>query len=446
MLLSYVLSLVAALTLLPFAFKRPSDPVRAGIWAASYVVLVSAAAGITAGARFWRLRHQLSSSLTPLLFDLLRIVPWIVPLVVLVARGSIVGTFAVGVFAVVSSNLITRLSAVDIDTARQVWAPRESELLFDFPDSTSSGFHRMRLAALVCVAYVGVLTAMSGNKSVALLCMASAGFFIPWVVRDGRNAERRFEIRIPNLLTSAFLACLVTLVGLSPQGRYLNLGLKMPDPNNARNAAAVDQFHSVVILLTPNHAKIPLVRPHADTPRATKQQTGKRLNSIAFSREYWFSPRPIRRPPASAFREPGDPTSVKVTEEGLPRSPRRFEVTVMQARQDVGQLIDIQCCRWVDVVLRNEELEPATVLMELILVNSTATEHNAQSLGALSLASTAGDSPSVGNASKFSVFRFPLPTNAQIRSFDKMIVWFHLEEPRSRRAASVAIQRFDFIQ
>ena len=297
---------------------------------------------------------------------------------------------------------------------------------------------------------------MSGSRSIALLCMGISGFFIHWVVRDYRGAERRFQIRIPNLLISAFLACIVTFVGLSPQGRYLNLGLKMPeDANNGKNAAALDQFHSVVILLTPHHATIPLIRPHADTPRARRKQTRQRLNSILFSGEYWFSPRPLRSPPPSAFREAGDPTSIKVTEESLLQSRRSFEILVMQARQEIGQSIDIRCCRWIDVVVRNEDLEPATVVMELILVNSAAAEHTSQSLGAMTLASAVGDSlalgsangeQSVGGANKFSVLRFSMPSQAQIRSFDKIIVWFHLKAQRSRRAASVAIQRFDLIQ
>src|SRR6185437_3091811 len=137
----------------------------------------------------------------------------------------------------------------------------------------------------------------------------------------------------------------------------------------------LDQFHSAVILLTQHHAKLPIIRPRADTPDAPRKQPWQRVNSILFSGEYWFSPAPLRRPPPSALREFGDPTSIKVTEQRLGHAPRSFEMLVMQAQQEIGQSIDIRCCRWINVVMRNEDLEPATVVIELILVNSASAEH-----------------------------------------------------------------------
>ena len=111
---------------------------------------------------------------------------------------------------------------------------------------------------------------------------------------------------------------------------------------------------------------------------------------------------------------------------------------VMQARQSIGRPIDMRCCRSIEVVVRGGDREPEAVAIELILLNSSAAQNNSQTLGAETLASA----PSGGKSASF---RFAMPQHAAIRSFDGLLVWFHLEPPRSRRSATVSIERFDLI-
>jgi hypothetical protein len=190
-----------------------------------------------------------------------------------------------------------------------------------------------------------------------------------------------------------------------------------------------DQLQSGIILSTERKRVIPLILPHPDTLQARTKRPLSRVASILFTGEYWFFRWPLLRPPAGALIEQGDPIRVNVTSED-------FRPMVMQARQSIGRPIDMRCCRSIDVVVHGEDAEPEAVVMELILTDSSAAPNDSQTLGAETLASA----PSSG---KSATFRFAMPRHAAIRSFDGLIVWFHLEAPRSRRSATVSIERFD---
>jgi hypothetical protein len=190
------------------------------------------------------------------MFDLLRILIWIVPLVVFVARRSAMGILAFGIFAFVSSKLIIRHWELGSINARPVRTSLESKLRFEFPELTGGHFDLLCLTTLICVAYFGVLAAMDGSSSFATLCIGVSGFFIVWAVRDYRGTERRhFKIRFSNLLISALLACIATFVGLSAQRTYLNLGFQMPRDayDNARSVSLGGHFTNTASCKTSDH-------------------------------------------------------------------------------------------------------------------------------------------------------------------------------------------------
>ena len=116
----------------------------------------------------------------------------------------------------------------------------------------------------------------------------------------------------------------------------------------------------------------------------------------------------------------------------------------MQARQGIGTSLDIHCCHTIDVVVKGSDLEPEAVVMELILVDSSPAGRRTQSLGGrflTSLRSVAGEA----SDSRKSTFPFAIPAHPAISSFNELLVWFHLVPPRSRRSATVSIERFDLI-
>jgi hypothetical protein len=199
--------------------------------------------------------------------------------------------------------------------------------------------------------------------------------------------------------------------------------------------ANLDDLHSGVILYTKRKPQIlPKVRRTRDA--RTVPKTLLSAMSI-FSGEYWFFTWPSRRPPKSSLREPGDPTTLDMTVQ-------QFGSLTMQARQEIATPQDMSCCRSIDVVVSGAEERPETVLIELVLADNDGGKFSEETLGAQSLASPRFISGQSAGDRK-STYTFAMPSHATVRSFNELVVWFHLLEPRSRQSARVAIDRFDLV-
>jgi hypothetical protein len=107
----------------------------------------------------------------------------------------------------------------------------------------------------------------------------------------------------------------------------------------------------------------------------------------------------------------------------------------MEARQPLAAPIDAGCCRALEVVFDSRDPQPENVLLELVLLDSSAPEPLRLSLGAVAL------TPSFSGQG---YIRFDAPA-AGLPSFDEIVVRFHLEEPRMLHSARVAIERFDLV-
>lgn len=434
-LVCYAISFVAALLILPLAVHCAYSPVSAAISAVAYVLLVVGIAGVTAELQFSRFRRQYPLPKRALVLALLRVIPWLIPVMVLCMRGSMVGILGVGAFAIVSAKLLRRLWKLLSGDATEVCVVRSREFSLDFSELPNAGVNLPGLTALICVAYFGVAAGLNGNTIISVSCTGVSCFFLGWL--EDRYAQSNKQFR--SSVVPTLLAIVVTFIGLLPPFGHLGLASYEADHSKQENSAKLDQLQSGVILLTERKAPIPLILRHPeDTLRTRTKQTLSSVASILFSGEYWFFHWPLRRPPASALMERGDPTSMNVTSED-------FRTMVMQARQSIGRSIDVHCCHWIDVVVNGDDQEPETVVMELILMNSSAPQHNSQTLGAETLASPLRISASPPSKTKNASFRFAMPSHPAIRSFDELVVWFHLEAPRSRRSATVAIERFDLI-
>jgi hypothetical protein len=276
------------------------------------------------------------------------------------------------------------------------------------------GVSLLGLTASVCIAYFGIAAGVNGHTAIAVACTAASCLFIAWLERRYARSERQFRGGVVAVLFAIVIAFLGSNYSKDPE-----------------RSSKLDQLQSGVILSTERKRPVPLILPRPDSLWARPKRPPSRVASILFTGEYWFFRWPLLRPPAGSLIEQGDPTSVDVTSED-------FRPMVMQARQSVGKSIDMRCCRSIDVVVRGDDREPRTVVIELILINSSEAQNDSQTLGAETLASVPSDG-------KRANFRFPMPRHAAIRSFDGLVVWFHLEAPRSRRSATVSIERFDLI-
>jgi hypothetical protein len=357
-------------------------------------------------------------------------------------RGSFGGVLAIGAFTTLGAKLLRQIWKLLSEDAKEVNTMQSRGFSLDFSELPNTGVNRIGLTASICVAYLGLAAWANGNAAIAVLCTVASSFFLGWIGEYYGRVEGAFRIGIiPSSLMYAFFATAVTFIGLLPNV-LPHLGLVPYQAARLKaqeNSTSLDQLHSAVILLTERHTSIPLILPHPSTRQIATKRSLSRVASILFSGEYWFFRWPLRRPPASAFRERGDPTSIRVTSED-------FGALVMQARQKIGRSVDMHCCRWLDVVVNDDDQEPETVGMELILINSSVPERNSQTLGVEALTSRLrAPAGSLSSETKSSSFRFAMASHPAIRSFDEIVVWFHLEAPRSRQSASVSVQRFDLI-
>jgi hypothetical protein len=160
--------------------------------------------------------------------------------------------------------------------------------------------------------------------------------------------------------------------------------------------------------------------------------------SIPFYGAYWFFRASDKTLPTDAIESHGDPasTSFRTTD---------FTPMSMEARQNFGSLIDLSCCRAIELAISNGDRRPGTVAVELILSNTRLPGQPRQSLGILPVNSTlrwfsGDDRPPV-----VEVLSFRLPTQSAIQSFDEAIVRFELKFPREQWSARIAIEKFRLI-
>jgi hypothetical protein len=160
--------------------------------------------------------------------------------------------------------------------------------------------------------------------------------------------------------------------------------------------------------------------------------------SIPFYGAYWFFKASDKTLPADAVESRGDPasTSFKTTD---------FTPISMEARQNFGSLIDLSCCRAIELVISNGDRRPGTVAVELILNNTRLPGQPRQSLGILPVNSTLRWFPGDDRPPVVEVLGFRLPAQSAIQTFDEAIVRFELRSPRQQWSAKIAIEKFRLI-
>jgi hypothetical protein len=180
-------------------------------------------------------------------------------------------------------------------------------------------------------------------------------------------------------------------------------------------------------------------------PRARRQVFDGKPNqrrtdpvSIPFYGAYWFFRASDKTLPADARESRGDPasTSFKTTDS---------TAISMEARQNFGSLIDLSCCRAIELVISNGDRRPGTVAVELILSNTRLPGQPRQSLGILPVNSTLRWFPGDDRPPVAEVLRFRLPVQSAIQGFDQATIRFELRSPREQWSAKIAIEKFRLI-
>jgi len=160
--------------------------------------------------------------------------------------------------------------------------------------------------------------------------------------------------------------------------------------------------------------------------------------SIPFFGAYWLFKAPDTSPPANSIHARGSPAEHTFT--STDHAP-----LFMEAHQDFGVLMDLSCCRAVQIAVSNADRYIGTVSLELILVNSRLPGSPAQSLGSQKLESTPQWRPGDDGRPFSETLTFSIPAVPTIREFDQATVRFQLATLRADTAAKTALERFLFV-
>ena len=209
-----------------------------------------------------------------------------------------------------------------------------------------------------------------------------------------------------------------------------------------RNSApvAIGGSYSGVILWPPLKDYVTIVPP---VPRGRVLDTDGNIKrskpvTIPFFGAYWFFRTSDGGLPPDSFKSRGDPASISFRSTD-------FTPLSMEARENVGSLIDLNCCKTIQVIITNGDRHPGTVSLELILVNTTVAERPSQSLGKVPVNSTLHWKPADHRLPVTEILSFSIPPHSAIERFDELVIRFELGSPRQNRSAMMAIDRLRFI-
>jgi hypothetical protein len=164
-------------------------------------------------------------------------------------------------------------------------------------------------------------------------------------------------------------------------------------------------------------------------------RTNRNPLDIPFYGAYWFFRPPYTRPPPGSVEMRGNPTDLTFRSQSA-------RPMLMEAHQNLGKLIDLNCCARIEVTIVNRDRYSGVVSIELAVANTSLPEKPYQSLGAAPVTSHAGFAPAAGTTAALELLRFPIPQTPVIRQFDELVVRFQRLAVRSHQSANISIDRF----
>ena len=256
------------------------------------------------------------------------------------------------------------------------------------------------------------------------------------------------EDRPPNLPRSVFALVLMVLLSLiagvtggSGWGFGFGRGSEiLPLPERAKPQAdrpdpnagvTVPGDYEGVILWPEIKPVTTLVAPL--TRRGGASASAFQRLSIPFGGEYWMFRRPFLRPPPGSFLRRGTPAMLFFST--TDRRPLE-----MEARQKLEQSIALDCCRGMQIEIRNADRHPGTVSVEAALIDGERPGV-AESLGIAPVTSVPDlQADPTTPVPETLDFRFPL--SPRLDRFDQIKVIFHRAIGRVDKSARVSIERF----
>jgi hypothetical protein len=153
---------------------------------------------------------------------------------------------------------------------------------------------------------------------------------------------------------------------------------KHEDAGHQPSGSAASKFHDAytgIILCPKKQTYTKLVAP-APVSFQQKPFDNDRANPliIPFDGVYWFYRAPDVQPPVKSHQAQGSPEMFDINSTDVrPLS--------MEAHQNLGTIIHLNCCSRIQIAIRNADRFPPSVSLELVIVDTTSKGRRSQSLG-----------------------------------------------------------------
>jgi hypothetical protein len=233
---------------------------------------------------------------------------------------------------------------------------------------------------------------------------------------------------------------LQALFGQRKDARESQLDFVEKKRKNRRSTALVTDESYPGMILRPRIEEHSPIVPPVPRRRILEEKSNHWKDdpvSIPFYGAYWYYRASDGGLPANSIESRGDPAlmSFKTTD---------FTPIAMEARQSFGALIDLSCCRAVELIISNGDRRPGTVAVELVLTNTRLAGKPQQSLGICPVNSGLRWSPD-DDRPVTETLNFRVPTHAAIKNFDEATIRFQMGSPRERWSAKIAVLKFRLI-
>jgi hypothetical protein len=385
---------------------------------------------------------------------------WLAPLAIFIREHSPWSMAMAAVFvagATYSSRLVgARLTLNDGDEA----SLSRTKGAFALLESSAPSRRQATAACAALCAQTGALAGLAGYTAagVSLTGISSAVWTMSFI--NSRPADQKPSAPSESTTRAATVFALVilcTAAGLMP---YLKTSYRLrfgvPSRTHAHrgfpkggepgqrtseqlsgdSVMGAKDAHAGIILWPAQQKHTKLVAP----PPALGSSLLRSVRSadpliIPFDGVYWFFKAPDTLPPKTSQEVHGSPELFDI------RSTDRHPLS-MEAHENLGSSLDLNCCSKVQIAIRNRDRYPETVSLELILIDTTKPGKPSQSLGTMMVKSTPPWDIYAKRPPTNETLDFVIPPRRAIRRFDEVIIVFRLDAARADAGAKIAIDRF----
>jgi hypothetical protein len=409
---------------------RPMPPPRSLLWSSLWViaaryVLLAQLGGILAQ---WLGHAGLPNRSRRLLFDPLlgaAAMAWLAPLILFLRQTS---WWAILAIVIVASSAVPAIYSGFHELAGEHprEAPSDSGIL-TVPRSASAIRQLVpALAAAICLNFA-LLAALASRPIWATILGGVSAAIVGWRWAALTGPLQRRSTGVLRAILWLAL-CSATAIAFTAGGltRYLREG----SAAGVRSGQVplhlnrdVTSYRGVILFAEKRPERV-LVAPRPFSPWNSSSHAESQPLEIPFDGAYWFFQPPDRQPRQGSLLKRGSPAELRFhSNDELP--------LLMEARQNLGQLIDMACCSEVLVTITNGELDSSFVALELSLANTTLPGTPVLPLGAAKVTDSLQQT-----------LTYKVPASRMIRQFDEVIVVFHRSQAMARKSAKIAIQQF----